>query len=35
MYVASTKATGFTLEVTNSDNNMVMCGVRVQMGNYT
>lgn len=32
MYVVSTKPTGFTLEVTNSDNTLVMTGLRVLLG---
>lgn len=32
MYVVSTKPTGFTLEITNSDNTLVMTGLRVLLG---
>uniref|UniRef100_A0A182SZU9 E3 ubiquitin-protein ligase UBR4-like domain-containing protein n=1 Tax=Anopheles maculatus TaxID=74869 RepID=A0A182SZU9_9DIPT len=32
MYVTSTKANGFTLEVSNNDPNMVITGVRIQIG---
>uniref|UniRef100_A0A182RFY8 UBR-type domain-containing protein n=1 Tax=Anopheles funestus TaxID=62324 RepID=A0A182RFY8_ANOFN len=32
LYVTSTKANGFMLEVTNNDPNMVMTGVRIQIG---
>ncbi|EDW35131.1 GL24752 [Drosophila persimilis] len=32
MFVASTKATGFTLEVVNNDPNVVMVGFRVMLG---
>lgn len=32
MYVVSTKPTGFTLEVTNADNTLVMTGLRVLLG---
>ncbi|XP_055857167.1 protein purity of essence [Episyrphus balteatus] len=32
MFVASTKLNGFTLEITNSDPNMVIVGVRVLLG---
>ncbi|KAK3907858.1 E3 ubiquitin-protein ligase UBR4, partial [Frankliniella fusca] len=32
MYVMSTKSTGFTLEITNSDNSLVMTGLRVLLG---
>lgn len=33
MYVVSTKATGFTVEITNNDAALVMTGFRVQLGN--
>lgn len=33
MYVVSTKAIGFSVEVTNNDPTLVMTGVRVQLGN--
>uniref|UniRef100_A0A1S4GBR0 UBR-type domain-containing protein n=1 Tax=Anopheles gambiae TaxID=7165 RepID=A0A1S4GBR0_ANOGA len=32
LYVTSTKANGFTLEVSNNDTNMVITGVRIQIG---
>ena len=32
MYVVSTKAMGFNVEVTNNDTTLVMTGVRVQLG---
>uniref|UniRef100_A0A182NQY2 UBR-type domain-containing protein n=1 Tax=Anopheles dirus TaxID=7168 RepID=A0A182NQY2_9DIPT len=32
LYVTSTKANGFTLEVSNNDANMVVTGVRIQIG---
>ncbi|XP_013777424.1 E3 ubiquitin-protein ligase UBR4-like isoform X2 [Limulus polyphemus] len=32
MYIASTKPTGFSVEVTNTDNSMVMVGARVLLG---
>uniref|UniRef100_A0A182YND8 Uncharacterized protein n=1 Tax=Anopheles stephensi TaxID=30069 RepID=A0A182YND8_ANOST len=32
LYVTSTKANGFTLEVSNNDPNMVITGVRIQIG---
>lgn len=31
-HVTCTKATGFSIDVINNDNNMVICGVRVQVG---
>lgn len=33
LYVVSTKMSGFTMEVVNSDPNMVICGIRVLLGN--
>ncbi|KFM56803.1 E3 ubiquitin-protein ligase UBR4, partial [Stegodyphus mimosarum] len=33
LYIASTKAAGFTIEVNNSDNSMVMVGCRILVGN--
>ncbi|CAH2989845.1 unnamed protein product [Chilo suppressalis] len=32
LYVVSTKMSGFTMEVVNSDPNMVVCGIRVLLG---
>ncbi|XP_041973883.1 protein purity of essence isoform X2 [Aricia agestis] len=32
LYVVSTKMSGFTMEVSNSDPNMVICGIRVLLG---
>ncbi|KAJ2946624.1 hypothetical protein O0L34_g12681 [Tuta absoluta] len=32
LYVVSTKMSGFTMEVANSDPNMVICGIRVLLG---
>ncbi|XP_072935202.1 E3 ubiquitin-protein ligase UBR4 isoform X5 [Epargyreus clarus] len=32
LYVVSTKMSGFTMEVINSDPNMVICGIRVLLG---
>ncbi|XP_061383112.1 E3 ubiquitin-protein ligase UBR4 isoform X4 [Danaus plexippus] len=32
LYVVSTKMSGFTMEVNNSDPNMVICGIRVLLG---
>ncbi|XP_061716898.1 protein purity of essence isoform X2 [Cydia pomonella] len=32
LYVVSTKMTGFSIEVINSDPNMVICGIRVLLG---
>ncbi|XP_063828894.1 E3 ubiquitin-protein ligase UBR4 [Ostrinia nubilalis] len=32
LYVVSTKMSGFTMEVVNSDPNMVICGIRVLLG---
>ncbi|XP_052737360.1 protein purity of essence isoform X1 [Bicyclus anynana] len=32
LYVVSTKMSGFVMEITNSDPNMVMCGIRVLLG---
>ncbi|XP_017783583.1 PREDICTED: E3 ubiquitin-protein ligase UBR4 [Nicrophorus vespilloides] len=32
LYVVCTKAVGFTVEITNTDNNMVMTGIRVLIG---
>ncbi|KAI8429562.1 hypothetical protein MSG28_000184 [Choristoneura fumiferana] len=32
LYVVSTKMTGFSLEIINSDPNMVICGIRVLLG---
>ncbi|XP_044730066.1 E3 ubiquitin-protein ligase UBR4 isoform X3 [Chrysoperla carnea] len=33
MYVACTKATGFSMDIINNDNSMVMTGIRVLFGN--
>ncbi|XP_047533883.1 protein purity of essence isoform X2 [Vanessa atalanta] len=33
LYVVSTKMSGFLMEVVNSDPNMVICGIRVLLGN--
>ncbi|XP_054720473.1 E3 ubiquitin-protein ligase UBR4-like [Uloborus diversus] len=33
LYIASTKPAGFTIEVTNADNSMVMVGCRILVGN--
>ncbi|VVD06116.1 unnamed protein product [Leptidea sinapis] len=32
LYVVSTKMSGFSLEVINSDSNMVICGIRILLG---
>lgn len=32
LYVVSTKMSGFTMDVANSDPNMVICGIRVLLG---
>lgn len=32
LYVVSTKMSGFSMEVINSDPNMVICGIRVLLG---
>lgn len=35
LYVASTKTSGFTIEINNSDPSLVICGIRVQVGNFS
>lgn len=32
MYVVSTKPAGFSIEITNQDNSLVMTGVRIMLG---
>ncbi|XP_043220427.1 E3 ubiquitin-protein ligase UBR4-like isoform X2 [Amphibalanus amphitrite] len=32
MYIASTKPAGFSMEISNSDSSMVMCGLQIQVG---
>lgn len=32
MYITCTKTSGFTIEVLNNDTNMVICGIRIQVG---
>lgn len=32
LYVVSTKLSGFSVEIINTDHNMVICGIRVLLG---